>query len=114
MLLADKNEISEAITAGVGVLEKVADINSLMLQCHQYFNKLQSLAEARIAVTATDDLEHSRRVGRDVGHSSIDEEFGIGSSSARIYGEWDDFSGMVDIFAGSVLPEFDADLFAGL
>jgi hypothetical protein len=112
-LLPDKNEISEAINAGVGVLEKVADINSLMLQCHQYFNRLQLLAEARLAASATDDLEQYR-LGRDVGQRSMDEDFGMGSTNAHIYGEWGDLSGMVDVFAGSLLPEFDADLFTGL
>jgi hypothetical protein len=112
MLFPDKNELSEAIKVGVGVLEKVADINSLMLQCHQYFNKLQALAEARISVA--DEAEQYRRAGRDVGAPCMGEDYGIDGTNVHVFGEWDDFSGIADVFTGSLLPEFDPELFAGL
>jgi hypothetical protein len=110
MLFPDQAEISQAINAGLRVLEQVANINSLLQQCHQYFNKLQALAEARLQ----SNTQREQKEPGDVQDISLDQELGIDAINTRIFGEWDSFSGIADVFNDSLLPEFDAEFFNGL
>jgi hypothetical protein len=114
ILFQDRDEISDAIKAGLRVLEKVANINSLLQQCHQYFNKLQALAEARsAALAAADRVGPGPNETGEVRHEdvSMDQDIGVEAINARIFGEWDDFSGIADVFNDTLLPEFEADFF---
>lgn len=113
-LFPDTNDISEAIKAGLRVLDKVANINSILQQCNQYFTKLQALAEARTS-EAIDLVGHRQVPFAEAPHHEQDqEEVGAEAINARIFGEWDDISGIADVFNDSLLPEFDADFFGGL
>jgi hypothetical protein len=111
-LFLDNNDISEAIKAGLRVLGKVANINSILKQCNQYFTKLQALAEARATETMALTEPH-QIIPEPLPHEQVQEQDSVEALNARIFGEWDDFSGIADVFSDSLLPEFDAGFFSG-
>jgi hypothetical protein len=114
-LFQGRDEISEAVKAGLRVLEKVSNINSLLQQCSQYFNKLQALAEERIAAShAPERFEHGLNDPGEARQDEIPMEQDVGADGINahtIFGDWDDLSGIADVFNDPLLPEFGADLF---
>jgi hypothetical protein len=114
-LFQNKEDISEAVKAGLRVLEKVSNINSLLQQCHQYFNKLQTLAEERTMAAAA-----PKRFENGTSHNSgdarldempMDQDVAGDAINQHIFGDWDDLSGIAHVFNDPLLPEFGADLF---
>jgi hypothetical protein len=112
-LFQGRDEISEAVKAGLRVLEKVSNINSLLQQCSQYFNKLQALAEERIAASnAPERFEHGPNDPGEVRQDEIPIEPDMdGINAHTLFGDWDDLSGIANVFNDPLLPEFGADLF---
>lgn len=91
----------------------MSNINSLLQQCSQYFNKLQALAEERIATSnAPERFEHGPTDPGEARQDEIPMEPDMdGINAHTLFGDWDDLSGIANVFNDPLLPEFGADLF---
>jgi len=117
--LSNPSEVSEAISVGQRVLEKVRDINPLTEQCYRYFTNLKRLVEVRADIHSS--IKATGR-GPSKSHSMYETESGESSLSglaernqtigAELFErDWFDVSQITDIFSDRLLPNFDDEFF---